>query len=72
MLYRNDEHETALVIKCEDDDELIYLLRKLERTRVKWLRGFAKSLIEDFFVKSTMEEVAPPVLEISTKNDTTN
>jgi hypothetical protein len=43
----------VVVIQCEDDDELSYLLRKLERSRVKWLRQFAKGLLSDFFEKSS-------------------
>lgn len=66
LLYRKDE-ETALVLKMEDDDELFYILRKLERTRVKWLRQFAKGLLEDFFEKSEGGVSCPPVKQINTK-----
>ncbi len=60
ILFRKDG-ETAVVIKCENDDELLYLLRKLERTRVRWLRSFARKLLVDYFEKSNMVEEVPPV-----------
>lgn len=66
LLYRRDG-ETALVIKCQDDDELAYLLRKLERSRVKWLKQFAKGLLADFFEKSSSGESTPPVRVVRTK-----
>jgi hypothetical protein len=65
LLYRK-EGKTSIVLTCEDDDELSYLLRKLERSRVKWLKAFAKGLIEDFFAKSNGEEVCPPVTTVRT------
>ena len=60
LLYRK-EGKTSIVLTCEDDDELSYLLSKLERSRVKWLKAFAKELIQDFFAKSNSEEAEPPV-----------
>lgn len=71
LLYRK-EGETALVIQCQDDDELFYLLSKLERTRVKWLRSFAKGLLKDFFEKSYGCEIAPPVHVQSSNTTKTN
>lgn len=71
LLYRKDG-ETALVLKCQDDDELFYLLSKLERTRVKWLKRFAKELLKDFFEKSNGDEVAPPVHIVQSGNLTEN
>lgn len=66
LLYRK-EGRTAIVLTCEDDDELSYLLRKLERSRVKWLKSFARGLIEDFFEKSHSGESTPPVRIVRTK-----
>lgn len=66
LLYRKDG-ETCVVLKTEDDDELVYLLRKLERSRVKWLRSFAEGLLKDFFAESTSGELEPPVVTQSTK-----
>lgn len=60
LLYRK-EGKTAVVLTCEDDDELIYLLRKLERSRLQWLKQFAAGLIADFFEKSNGVESCPPV-----------
>lgn len=60
LLYRK-EGQTCIVLTCEDDDECIYLLRKLERSRVKWLKSFAQKLMEDFFAKSSAVEPNPPV-----------
>lgn len=65
LLYRK-EGKTSIVLTCEDDDELSYLLSKLERSRVKWLKAFAKGLIEDFFSKSNGEEACPPVTTVRT------
>jgi hypothetical protein len=53
-----------VVLTCEDDDELMYLLRKLERSRVQWLKNFAKGLIVDFFEKDAGAESCPPVKTI--------
>lgn len=64
LLYRK-EGRTAIVLTCEDDDELSYLLSKLERTRVKWLKAFAKGLIQDFFAKSSSGEECPPVTVVT-------
>ena len=66
LLYRK-EGQTCLVITCEDDDELSYLLSKLERSRVQWLKGFAKELLADFFEKSASEDQCPPVRHVSTR-----
>jgi len=66
LLYRK-EGRTAIVLTCEDDDELAYLLRKLERSRVKWLKQFAKGLLADFFEKSSSGESTPPVRVVRTK-----
>lgn len=63
ILYRKDG-QTALVIKCENDDELLYILRKLERTRVKWLKSFAKNLLVDFFEKTNSMEDIPSVHKV--------
>jgi hypothetical protein len=63
ILYRKDG-ETALVLQCQDDDELHYLLSKLHRTRNRWLKSFAGKLLQDFFEKSNSAEVAPPVQEV--------
>lgn len=60
LLYRK-EGKTCVVLECEDDDELSYLLRKLERSRVLWLKSFAKELLADFFEKSVSEDSCPPV-----------
>jgi hypothetical protein len=60
LLYRKED-KTSIVLTCEDDDELHYLLRKLERSRVKWLKVFAKELLTDFFEKSNGVEPCPPV-----------
>lgn len=60
LLYRR-EGQTCIVLTCEDNDECIYLLRKLERSRVKWLKSFAQKLMEDFFAKSSAEEPNPQV-----------
>jgi hypothetical protein len=67
VLYRK-EGKTALVLSCDDDDELFYLLSKLERTRVKWLKAFAKELIVDFFQKISGEDSEPQVKTVSTRN----
>lgn len=64
LLYRKDG-ETSVVLTCEDDDELSYLLRKLARTRVSWLKRFANELLPDFFEKSNGTESVPPVKEIN-------
>lgn len=64
LLYRK-EGKTAVVIIAEDDDELSYLLRKLHRSRVKWLKDFAGKLLEDFFTKSHSEEPEPPVTVVT-------
>lgn len=60
LLYSRDE-ETCLVLKMVNDDELLYVLRKLERSREKWLKSFAQKLMEDFFAKSSEVEPNPPV-----------
>lgn len=65
ILYRK-EGETCLVLKCEDDDELSYLLRKLERSRVSWLKQFARELLTDFFEKTNSDDPEPPVHEVRT------
>lgn len=65
LLYRKDE-ETSLVLTCENDDELLYLLRKMERTRVKWLKAFAQGLLTDFFSKAYGPELWPEAKEITT------
>jgi hypothetical protein len=65
LLYRK-EGKTAIVLTCEDDDELSYLLSKLERSRVKWLKEFARGLIKDFFAKSNEDEACPPVTVVRT------
>lgn len=57
MLFRREEEEhTAIVLIAENDDELHYVLSKLHRTRVKWLKEFTKRLIEEFFEKTNEEE----------------
>ena len=71
LLYRK-QGKTSIVLTCEDDDELSYLLGKLERSRVKWLKSFAKGLIEDFFAKSNGVEICPPVTVVQTANQTRN
>ena len=40
LLYRKEGH-TAIVLIAEDDDELHYVLSKLHRSRVRWLKQFA-------------------------------
>lgn len=67
ILYRKDG-KTCLVLNTENDDELHYLLSKLERTRNKWLRRFARELLKDFFEKSNGGEVAPPVHIVQSSN----
>lgn len=64
MLYRRGE-ETAVVITCEDDDELFYLLDKLKRTRVKWLKKFASDMLVDFFEKISGSENYPEAKVVS-------
>ena len=65
LLYRK-EGRTSIVLTCEDDDELSYLLSKLERSRVKWLKEFASNLMRDFFAKSSGELDCPPVTVVKT------
>lgn len=67
LLYRK-EGRTSIVLTCDDDDELSYLLRKLERSRVQWLKAFARGLLEDFFAKTNGAEVCPPVTVVRTTN----
>lgn len=55
MLYRREGH-TAIVLITEDDDELHYVLSKLHRTRVKWLKAFAQNLLTEYFKKTNEKE----------------
>lgn len=55
LLYRKEGH-TAIVLIAENDDELHYVLSKLHRTRVKWLKEFTKNLLIEYFQKSNEEE----------------
>ena len=71
LLYRK-EGKTCLVIEAEDDDELHYLLSKLERSRVKWLKEFAKELLADFFEKIHGDDPIPPVHEVRTRSGNTD
>lgn len=65
QLYRK-EGRTAVVLICEDDDELYYLLNKLRKGRgPKPLKQFADRMVEDFFDKSTRDDPEPPVDTIS-------
>lgn len=65
LLYRK-EGKTCIVLACENDDETIYVLRKLERSRVKWLKNFAAGLIAEFFEKSNGELAEPPAQIVTT------
>jgi hypothetical protein len=48
ILYRKDG-KTAVVLITENDDQLFYVLNKLQRTRDRELKKFAKNLIEEYF-----------------------
>jgi hypothetical protein len=52
MLYRKDGR-TALVLLCEDDDELYYTVSKLHRSRNKGMKEFAQRLLEQYFLESS-------------------
>jgi hypothetical protein len=55
MLYRKEGH-TALVLIAENDDELHYVLSKLHRSRVKWLKEFTRNLLKEFFEETNTNE----------------
>lgn len=55
-----------MVLTTENDDELDYLLSKLERSRDKILKALGKGLREDFFAKSNGDEACPPVTVVQT------
>ena len=59
LLYRKED-KTCVVLTCEDDDETIYLLQKLGRSRVKSVKELADKLIVDFYELSNGEMVEPP------------
>ena len=59
LLYRKGD-KTCVVLTCEDDDETIYLLQKLQRSRIKSLKEFAGKLLADFYEQSNGEQVEPP------------
>lgn len=55
LLYRKEGH-TAIVLIAENDDELHYVLAKLHRSRIKWLKEFAKNLLEEYFIKTNEKD----------------
>jgi hypothetical protein len=57
MLYRKHD-KTAVVILCENDDELFYFLKKIGKSRFKVLKELSNDMMERFFAESfTKEEI---------------